>query len=352
MKKRIGFLSYWGTSRGLANVTLNLVKMCQDEYDCFILKQGLNHIAKECEGTKVNIQEYPEYFVDANTFINWITENKLDAVVFNEYNQWSIDKNNLPLIAKDLGCKTYGVLVMERFLPEHAQMYDKILVSSLSFKRLCRQYKVRNAVHIPYSIDLKEFSPRVTPAHEFTFFHPGGMGGVHNRKNTEAVIKAFLELNNDKAKLVITSQKKLNLSIKNDNITIIEGNLDREALIDEYYKANAIVLPSKWETIGIPILESLASGKPVITTDSPPMNEFIRPGLNGYLVGGTIKQYEGIMINALDADIKDLKNKMEMIMNEFVYSTLCKNSRNIIEKIYDLENNKKIFIEFLNGELK
>jgi glycosyltransferase involved in cell wall biosynthesis len=47
---------------------------------------------------------------------------------------------------------------------------------------------------------------------------------------------------------------------------------------DLYEEGDVCVQPSRWEGVGLPLLECQASGLPLVTTDAPPMNEF-RPFL-------------------------------------------------------------------------
>jgi len=128
--------------------------------------------------------------------------------------------------------------------------------------------------------------------------------------------------------------------------------MTREEMINLYYNCDAVLLPSKWETIGLPILEALAAGKPVITSNAPPMNEFVVEGTNGYLVNCEMVKYPDIGIYVCDISPLALKNKMINIKNKMTYSVLSNNSRYIIEKIYNLENNKKYFLDFLKKDLK
>lgn len=351
-KKRIGFLSYWGRGRGLAYVTLGFTKMLRNEYDVYILKQGTNEIGPEFKTVDVNVTEHPSYIVDRNIFTTWVTKNKLDAIIFNEYKQWGPDPNELARTAKKLGLKVYGYLVMERFKRDQTFEYDRILVPTVSCEHFMRQHRVRNFTYVPYSIDLNEFPIKKRKKNaKFTFFHPGGWGGVHNRKNTQAVVEAFIELDDENTKLVITSQKRIQADGLPDNIEIINKDMSRQELIDMYYKADVVVLPSKWETIGLPILESLAAGVPVITTEAPPMNEFINNALNGYTCRANMSEYPDISIMGADVDVSMLKKKMEMMMNEMTYNVLKSNSRHVVEQIYDLEKNKHYLIDFLEKEL-
>jgi len=358
-KKRIGFLSYWGWGKGIASVTLSYTKMLIPEYDVYILKQGNNKDRKEFRDvTKENVfvTEYGKYRVKPDDFRKWIKDNKLDAVVFNEYGQWEKDEVNLVEVAKEEGAKTYGYLIWEHLTDMNLfNHYDKIIAPTHSYEKFLRSQKIRNFVYIPVSVDLKEFpkeEPKINDI--FTFFHPGGWGGYKNRKSTQEVISAFIKMNRKDTKLIISSQKKIDYDANSipDNIEIIDKDLARKELIDLFYKSDAVVLPSKWETVGIPILESLAAGKPVITNNYPPMDEFIKEGTNGYLCKPDFIKVEGVSVNAAIVDEIDLKNKMNNVTNPILYPLLAKNSRHLAETLYSIENNKKYFLEFLEEDLK
>ena len=353
-KKRIGFLSLYGFPRGQAYVTRCYSKMLVDEYDVYIMKQGSNPISKEFE-MDVNIMEVPEYNVDPSVFKKWIEVNKLDAVVFNEYNQWSNDGNNLVQVAKDSGAKAYGYLVWEKWAGKEAYKdYDRLIAPTVSMERFFRTSKIRKFVYIPYSVDFEEFPDIERNKNEkFVFFHPGGYGGVHNRKNTQVVLDAFKLLERDDCELVITSQKKLDMPLDGrENVTIIDSEVSRDELVKLYEEADTVLLPSKWETVGLPILEAMASGTPVITSNAPPMNEFIVDSTNGYLVNCDMIKYPDIGIYACDVSAGALKNKMINALNEFTHPILVKNAKNIAKQLYDLEKNKKYFLDFIEKDLQ
>jgi glycosyltransferase involved in cell wall biosynthesis len=44
------------------------------------------------------------------------------------------------------------------------------------------------------------------------------------------------------------------------------------------------IAPREYEGIGLSYLESMAMGKAVIAVDNPTMNEYIKHGINGYLI--------------------------------------------------------------------
>ena len=356
--KNIGILSYWGWHRGISYTTRFLYKTLRDDYNVFILKQGNNKDSEEFifKENSPSITEYPTYVVDPGFFKNWVEDNKLDAVIFHEFNQWGPEPYNLPKMVRDMGKKAYGYLTTERFKVEQASDYDRIFAPTVSFERFLRVHRIRNFTYIPRSIDLNEFPDPTKqtkdPSLPFTFLHPGGWGGVQNRKSTDVVIEAFERLDNPDTKLIIASQKKLQFDRElHPNIEIIDKDLSRQELIDLYYKTDCTVLPSKWETIGIPILESLAAGRPLIVTNIPPMSEFIRPGLNGYLCKPTLEKYPDISIYAAIVDPITLKVNMENMLNKTLYPMLSRNSRAIAEQFYSLETNKHYLLNFLKKDV-
>jgi glycosyltransferase involved in cell wall biosynthesis len=69
-------------------------------------------------------------------------------------------------------------------------------------------------------------------------------------------------------------QKPAPLPPLDDRIEIKLGHLENHA--DLYTEGDAAIQPSKMEGTGFMVLEPLCTGLPVVTTDYPPMNEYIR----------------------------------------------------------------------------
>jgi len=110
-------------------------------------------------------------------------------------------------------------------------------------------------------------------------FHPSALGirkkayffHISNdepRKNIDRLCTAYLQLpNQDRPKLLL----KLPASssrISHGGIQVIRDRLSDTALLKLYQEALAFVFPSLYEGFGLPILEAMASGCPVITANS------------------------------------------------------------------------------------
>lgn len=335
----IGMVGYWGWSRGLCYLMRSYVKMVENEHTVFILKIGANEIQPEFE-VKAEIESYDnrliggKYTVPAEVFRNWIEKNKITDLFFFEYNQW--EKNvDLVGIANSLGVKTYGCLVYERFNQmdfNEYKKYTKLIAPTKFFLSEYRKNGFYNANYVPFGIDLEELksAPRKENSKP-TFLHIGGWGGVGNRKNTDAVIKAY-QLGSFESELVLTSQREMNLK--------------RDEIIDILNSCDAVILPSRWESTGLIHYESMAMGKPVITTDAPPMNEVIKNNSNGLLVNCTQKLVKEVTCNSNEVDINDLAKKIKIMENKMVRKVMSNNAL-ITAKKYGLNNSKKFLLKII-----
>ena len=99
-------------------------------------------------------------------------------------------------------------------------------------------------------------------------------------KNIKKMIKAFCKSNFDmdkKIELFITTEGE-NKSMDNKRITYL-GYVDRKTLIDKYSKSHYIVFPSLIESFGLPIVEGIASGANIISSDIESIKEIAKPSL-------------------------------------------------------------------------
>ncbi|QOD11862.1 glycosyltransferase family 4 protein [Psychrobacter sp. 28M-43] len=87
--------------------------------------------------------------------------------------------------------------------------------------------------------------------------------------------------------------------------------------------SSVYVLPSYREGTSRSVLEAMAMGRPIITTDAPGCRETVTEGLNGYLV--PIKT------------VNELSSAMEkFVVNLELITTMGKESRKLTEDIYDV----------------
>ena len=97
--------------------------------------------------------------------------------------------------------------------------------------------------------------------------------GVDPRKNTESIIKAFehSSAGRDLKMVLVGSPKYMN--IKDARNVRILGKVETDDLIALYSGASALIYPSLYEGFGLPILEAMACGCPVVTSNISSMAE-------------------------------------------------------------------------------
>lgn len=98
------------------------------------------------------------------------------------------------------------------------------------------------------------------------------------RKNFIRLVEAFKNIDDKSVKLYIIGMKAKAfnspdlMNLINENV-ILPGYIEDEALINKYRKALCFIYPSLYEGFGIPPLEAMTYGCPVINSDIPALRE-------------------------------------------------------------------------------
>jgi glycosyltransferase involved in cell wall biosynthesis len=146
-------------------------------------------------------------------------------------------------------------------------------------------------------VDTAQFSPsrrgdalrrRLALGHAFTFLH---VGRLAPEKNVGMVLQAFRlltqEFGPDVVRLIVAGAGPAEGALRADppRGTVFLGNLDRDAELPELYaSADAFVFASVTETLGLVVLEAMASGLPVIAVPAGGVRDHLRDGVNGIAV--------------------------------------------------------------------
>lgn len=69
-----------------------------------------------------------------------------------------------------------------------------------------------------------------------------------------------------------------------DNLIIDYSWSDYSKITESYQTANVLVFPSNNEGFGVPVIEAMSCGIPVIALNKAPMKEFIKNGKTGFLI--------------------------------------------------------------------
>jgi glycosyltransferase involved in cell wall biosynthesis len=169
------------------------------------------------------------------------------------------------------------------FLPMLARRVRKVFAPSEYMKqKVIRRFGIENVTVTPNGVDHAFFHP---DANQKEFDLPECyilfVGSLEPRKNLDHLLRAWNEIKNDfkKTWLIIVGVsgnvfKSVNLSHEVERVYFL-GYVGDETLAGLYAKATLFVLPSQDEGFGVPALEAMASGTPVIVSDGGALPEIV-----------------------------------------------------------------------------
>ena len=286
----IGFVSIWHV-RGISIHTLQLTNSLES-------KEIKTHIFARWESEKF-ANEYPVYHPrvlnagddpSADDFLSWCKENEISVLVFMETHpkDWKrVEK------AKSAGIKVIcyeNLDILRRELISNYDVFDGFLFNTFFTRNVMLGFfPNKPSITIPWGMEIQKqkVRPRLSHNGPLKFIHVAGWGGVNNRKNTGLLIEAFNRAGDIDGELYLYSQSPISaygedveqICKVNNRIHIHEGTIDD---ISKVYKGKDMLLwPSKREGVGLPILEALTNGMPVLIADGYMMKQWIKPGIHG-----------------------------------------------------------------------
>jgi hypothetical protein len=164
-------------------------------------------------------------------------------------------------------------------------------------------------------IGLEMFPYRQRTGH--VFVHNLGYGGLHNRRQTDRVVEAFVGIPDKDARLILRTQADAwppDTVVNDSRITYQKKNflLPR----DIYADGDIAIAPQAYGGYERSILEAMASGLPTLTTDADPMNlfqhnpEFLLPVASTHVF--TDKWV--VMTTYNEVSVEALRAKMEWLL--------------------------------------
>jgi len=176
---------------------------------------------------------------------------------------------------------------------------DLITCFSLDYVResQIKKYYLKNPSkfrEIPYGLDTEKFYPSKKPGREkwVNLLFVGGLDKAHYFKGLGYLLEAISKISTPIVLNVVGQgdlknhfQKKSRDLKINDRVNFL-GSITGSGLPNTYRENDLLVLPSidRSEAFGVVLLEALASGLPVITSDLPGVRTVFREGEEGLLV--------------------------------------------------------------------
>ncbi len=171
---------------------------------------------------------------------------------------------------------------------------------------------------IPNGINLKNFPYQEERLKQEPIL-VGAVGRLTKQKGFDLLIAAWQKLNPAKAKLIIVGEglerKSLEAQIKQAGLeNKIELAGDIPLMPDFYKRLNLLVMPSRWEGLGIAALEAGASGVPIIASNIDGLKDIIKPETGWLAKPGDINDLSRVLEIALESlGSEETKNKQRQL---------------------------------------
>ncbi|MCE9629064.1 MAG: glycosyltransferase family 4 protein [Candidatus Vogelbacteria bacterium] len=234
-----------------------------------------------------------------------------------------VHRHSLMRVDKIIAVSDYTKSEIEKFYPE---VVDKVVVILNGFNKI-------NANNLE--------AVKQLPDHDFFLF----VGVLKDRKNPMGVVKAF-----DLFKERTHSHNILVFAGKNDNSEVSKlineskykndifclGYVSEKQLAYLYKKALALVFPSLLEGFGMPILESMDVGTPVITSDRGAMKEVA--GVAAYLVNPDSVEDICLAMEKISSDENLRSNLTELGLERSKNFSWEKAAKGYLKIIYEKNN--------------
>jgi UDP-glucose:(heptosyl)LPS alpha-1,3-glucosyltransferase len=230
---------------------------------------------------------------------------------------------------------------------------ELIFNSEMVKKQVLNRYNVsEDRINVIYNgIDTKRFTPEKArekqkqlrskygyKSDDFVcLFTAGGWG----RKGAPELLRAFSSLSNKSIKLLIvgnTDQEKLEKEIEKYKLSDSVIYAGYQKNIEYFYGASdCLVFPSKYDAGGNVVLEAMACGLPVITTETTGFASAITNGKHGYVIESAEdweKLADKIMTLASSDDMEEMSKNAHREAQKYSMSNHFKRFFALLEKVH------------------
>jgi 1,2-diacylglycerol 3-alpha-glucosyltransferase len=287
----IGLVTTWFPS-GAGFVSKAYERALSHKNNIFIFARGCKpQVDSEWNGKNVTWASVHPCItgVYSKEFKKWIETNNISTVLFNEQRHWEIIK-----FAKGMN------LIVGAYIDYYTadtvpffNLYDFLICNTKRHFKVFKNHP--QVVYCPWGTNIKEYTPSKSLASRpLTFLISAGWDGAYakdadwlDRRGAGLTLRAFSKLKGE-CKLIVLSQVELE-SCPLDWSEIVNSDSRIKFMVGSfsptpYNLGDIYVYPSRLDGIGLTLPEAISSGLPAITTNSPPMTEFVIDEFNGKLI--------------------------------------------------------------------
>lgn len=244
-------------------------------------------------------------------------------------------------LRSELNVRVYAVPNVEILRTDELTKHEMVFDGLLCNNQICRDVLQRHSEflgsltsYIGYAISgTTERPERSGTSSTIRFLCLGGMNAF-SRKQIDVVCAAFKAIPGTlDIELIVTNQNECEIAAMTELMRVVPPQTGRityiwkalnYAEIEQLYthRCDVVVQVSKHEGLGIGFFEALAHGKPVITLDTPPHNEVIKSGVNGFLVPvSELRQSTENPVSPMKSAFFRTEDLLNCVVNE-VYPTM------------------------------
>lgn len=245
----------------------------------------------------------------------WAKRNSIPSVAFSHETLEGLAKRFLPL--PGLVRRTLVSFHNKKF----ARNFNQIITTTNFAAREFIALKTKNLIKVPLGVDLKVFNPNKRSEELRTELLKGSeillvhCGRLSKEKEPQRSVEALIELRSRgiDARLVIVGMgpmwREIRTLAKGHPIDTLGYIADRNKVAAILASADVSLAPGPLETFCLAALESLASGTPVVTSNSNAVGEFLIQGLKDP-AGATAHDNYGSIADAIERVIRKEKIRL------------------------------------------
>lgn len=224
----------------------------------------------------------------------------------------------------------YYIVAHQRHLQRAKTRAAVVIAVSQATKRdLLDQGLATDKIHVIYEAAGRMFKPVKTKRRPFIL----SVGTMEPRKNIKRLIEAWKSLNIPEWKLLITGKFGWGERTKPVPGVRLLGFVSDEELVKLYSQAQVFVYPSLYEGFGLPVLEAMACGCPVVTSGVSSL-----PEVGGeaaiYVEPMSVKSITQGIITALDQASKLRQLGLEQA-KKFSWEKTARETLKIYQRVYE-----------------
>ena len=158
----------------------------------------------------------------------------------------------------------------------------RVAISRSARDAFCKYFGPLEIRVIYIGVDETKFRPLPPPLREDKRIRLLFVGNLSRRKGADLLPQILARLG-DNFVLSYTSGLRSKSRLPGASNLLPLGQPSEAELIEEYNRADIFLFPSRLEGFGLPVVEAMACGKPVVTTRASSLPELVDDGKGGFL---------------------------------------------------------------------